>query len=263
MNAALQELVLPVADSTASAFDAKAYDEETSRAHALEHCNRKFAALKADQRIEWALENLPGNHVLTSSFGAQAAVSLHLVTQVSPNIPIVLVDTGYLFEETYRFIDELTARMKLNLKVYRAERSVAWQEARYGERWTQGLEGLNAYNEENKVEPMRRALRDLGVSTWFAGIRRNQAESRAQIPYLEWSGGRWKVHPIAEWTDRDVHRYLTKHQLPYHPLWGKGYVSVGDRHSTKPLHEVGTLEETRFDGLKRECGIHEINLGDL
>jgi len=263
MNAALQDLAVPVADSTAAAFNSKAYDEEASRAHALEHCNRKFAALKADQRIEWALENLPGNHVLTSSFGAQAAVSLHLVTQVSPNIPIVLVDTGYFFQETYRFIDELTARMKLNLKVYRAERSVAWQEARYGERWKQGLEGLNAYNEENKVEPMRRALRDLGVSTWFAGLRRNSAESRAQIPYLEWSGGRWKVHPIAEWSDRDVHRYLTKHQLPYHPLWEQGYVSIGDRHTTKPIHEVGTLEETRFDGLKRECGIHEINLGDL
>ena len=106
MNAALENVAAAVADS-APAFDAKAYDEEASRAHALEHCNRKFAALKADQRIEWALENLPGRHVLTSSFGAQAAVSLHLVTQVSPNMPVLLVDTGYLFPETYRFIDEL------------------------------------------------------------------------------------------------------------------------------------------------------------
>jgi phosphoadenosine phosphosulfate reductase len=263
MNAAADQVALALAEPTATALDAKAYDEEASRAHAIGHCNRRFAALKADQRIEWALENLPSNHALTSSFGVQAAVSLHLVTQVSPNIPVVLIDTGYLFPETYRFVDELTARMKLNLKVYRAERSPAWQEARHGQRWNQGLEGLNAYNEENKVEPMRRALRDLGVNTWFAGLRRNQAESRAEIPYLEWSGGRWKVHPIAEWTDRDVHRYLTKHNLPYHPLRDKGYVSVGDVHSTKPLHEVATLEETRFNGLKRECGIHEINLGDL
>jgi phosphoadenosine phosphosulfate reductase len=263
MSAAVDEIASSVAAPAAKAFDAKAYDEDTSRAHALEHCNRKFAALKADQRVEWALENLPGHHVLTSSFGAQAAVSLHLVTQVSPGIPVVLVDTGYLFPETYRFVDALTERMKLNLKVYRAERSAAWQEARHGQRWNQGLEGLNAYNEENKVEPMRRALRELGVSTWFAGLRRNQAESRAQIPFLEWSGGRWKVHPIADWTDRDVHRYLTKHGLPYHPLWERGYVSIGDQHSTRALHEVATLEETRFNGLKRECGIHEINLGDL
>jgi phosphoadenosine phosphosulfate reductase len=263
MNAAALQEVVAAGVEPGSTFDAKAYDEETSREHALELCNRKFAALKADQRIEWALEHLPGKHVLTSSFGAQAAVSLHLVTQVSPDIPVVLVDTGYLFPETYRFIDELTARMKLNLKVYRAQLSPAWQEARHGQRWNQGLEGLNAYNQENKVEPLRNALRELEVSTWFAGIRRNQTESRKEIPYLEWAGGRWKVHPIAEWTDRDIHRYLTKHNLPYHPLWEKGYVSIGDTHSTKPLHEVATLEETRFNGLKRECGIHEINLADL
>jgi phosphoadenosine phosphosulfate reductase len=263
MSAAFDDIARTALAAATRAYDAKAYDEDASRAHALEHCNRKFAALKADQRVEWALENLPGNHVLTSSFGAQASVSLHLVTRVSPSIPVVLVDTGYLFPETYRFIDELAERMNLNLKVFRAERSTAWQEARNGQRWNQGLEGLKAYNEENKVEPMRRALRELAVNTWFAGLRRHQAESRAQIPFLEWSGGRWKVHPIAEWTDRDVHRYLTKHGLPYHPLWEKGYVSVGDYHSTKPLHEVATLEETRFNGLKRECGIHEINLADL
>jgi phosphoadenosine phosphosulfate reductase len=264
LNVVPQEPLLATARPTAGfAFDGKAYDEDASRDHALEHCNRKFAALKADQRIEWALEHLPGNHVLTSSFGAQAAVSLHLATQISPNIPVLLIDTGYLFPETYRFIDELTERLKINLQVFRADRSPGWQEAWHGQRWNQGLEGLDAYNQENKVEPMRRALRELGVSTWFAGLRRNQAETRKQIPYLEWAGGRWKVHPIAEWTDRDVHRYLTKHQLPYHPLWEKGYVSIGDHHSTKPIHEVATLDETRFFGLKRECGIHEIDLADL
>jgi phosphoadenosine phosphosulfate reductase len=251
------------AKTSGTAVDVKAYDEEASRSLAIEHCNRKFADLDAEARVRWALENLPGNHVLTSSFGAQAAVSLHLVSQVSPDIPVVLVDTGYLFPETYRFVDELTSRLKINLKVFRAPLSPAWQEARHGQRWSQGLQGLEAYNQENKVEPMRRALRELGVSTWFAGLRRNQAESRANIEYLEWAGGRWKVHPIADWTDRDVHRYLTKHELPYHPLWEKGYVSIGDHHSTKPIHEVANAGETRFFGLKRECGIHEINLADL
>jgi phosphoadenosine phosphosulfate reductase len=153
--------------------------------------------------------------------------------------------------------------LQLNLKVYRAELSPAWQEARYGQRWKQGSEGLNAYNELNKVEPMRRALRELQANTWFAGLRRRQSESRAGIQYLAWAGGRWKVHPIADWNDRDVHLYLKKHDLPYHPLWEKGYLSIGDQHSTRPIHEVSTLEQTRFFGLQRECGIHEINLADL
>ncbi|MFO7285230.1 MAG: phosphoadenylyl-sulfate reductase [Gammaproteobacteria bacterium] len=243
--------------------ESTSYDEESSRAVALERCNRLFSELDPVKRIEWALEHLPSNHVLTSSFGAQAAVSLHLVTRVYPDIPVILIDTGYLFPETYRFVDELTEKLKLNLKVYRAELSPAWQEARYGQRWNQGLEGLNAYNEENKVEPMRRALRELGANTWFAGLRRKQSASRASIPFLDWAGGRWKVHPIADWTDRDVHYYLKENGLPYHPLWEKGYVSIGDVHSTKPIHEVEAIEQTRFFGLKRECGIHEINLADL
>jgi phosphoadenosine phosphosulfate reductase len=159
----------------ASLPDAAAYDEESTREHAVAHCNRVFAALDPLQRVEWAFEHLPANHVLTSSFGAQAAVSLHLVTRVSPEIPVVLIDTGYLFPETYRFVDMLTDRLKLNLKVYRAQVSPAWQEARHGQRWQQGLEGIEAYNQENKVEPMRRALRELGVNTWFAGLRRKQS----------------------------------------------------------------------------------------
>lgn len=244
-------------------IDSMAYDEEATRAVALERCNAIFAGLPAEERVQWAFEHLPSQHVLSSSFGAQAAVSLHLLTRVDPDIPVILVDTGYLFNETYRFVDELTDRLGLNLKVYRSLTSPAWQEARFGKRWLQGVDGLNAYNEENKVEPMRRALRELGVETWFAGIRRKQSESRSKIPFLEWSGGRWKVHPIADWNDREVHLYLKKHDLPYHPLWEKGYLSIGDHHSTKPIHEVSTLEQTRFFGLQRECGIHDINLSDL
>ncbi len=238
-------------------------DEDATRSHALETCNRKFAGLKAEARVEWALEHLPGTHVLTSSFGAQAAVSLHLVTSIQPRIPVILIDTGYLFPETYQFIDQLSERLELNIKVYRAEFSAAWQEARHGKRWLRGKDGLALYNDENKVQPMRRAFRELDVSTWFAGLRRDQSTSRAATPFLNWSNGRWKVHPIADFSDRDVHRYLQQHHLPYHPLWERGYLSIGDVHSTRPIHEVSTVEETRFFGLKRECGIHEIDLGDL
>lgn len=237
-----------------------ALDEEESRAVTLDHCNRRFDKLNARERVEWSLEHLPERHILSSSFGAQSAVALHLVTQVKPDIPVVLIDTGYLFPETYRFIDELTERLDLNLTVYRPELSPAWQEARYGERWNQGAAGLDAYNQENKVEPMKRALRELEVGTWFAGLRRSQSDSRAKTRYLEWAGERWKVHPIADWSDRDVHFYLKRNDLPYHPLWEQGYLSIGDRHTTRSIHDVGENEQLRFFGLKRECGLHEIDL---
>jgi phosphoadenosine phosphosulfate reductase len=237
-------------------------DAGESEALAVQTVNRRLAALDAAERVRWALTNLPPNAVLSSSFGAQAAVSLHMVSRIVPDIPVILIDTGYLFPETYRFIDALTERLALNLKVYRSALSPAWQEARHGERWCQGAAGLDAYHHETKVEPMQRALRELGAGTWIAGLRRAQSTSRRTVPLVQRSGDFWKVHPIADWSDRDVYRYLKSHELPYHPLWHKGYVSIGDRHTTLPLHEAGDEEQTRFFGIKRECGLHEQSLMD-
>ncbi|NMQ18766.1 phosphoadenylyl-sulfate reductase [Candidatus Competibacter phosphatis] len=223
----------------------------------LAEMNRELAVAPAEQRVAWVLEHFPGRVVLTSSFGAQSAVCLHMVTCQQPDIPVVLVDTGYLFPETYQFIDELSERLSLNLQIYRAELSAAWQEARYGKLWEQGLEGIERYNGLNKVEPMQRALRELEAAAWISGLRRQQAKSRQHLDVLLWRNGRCKVHPLIDWTDRDVYRYLSQHNLPYHPLWHQGYVSIGDTHTTRRLLDGMSEEETRFFGLKRECGLHE------
>ncbi len=235
--------------------------EQRSRRAAEQVGQQTLARMSAEQRVGWALATLPGEHIVSSSFGAQAAVMLHMLVSQKPDIPVVVIDTGYLFPETYRFIDELTSRLDLNLQVFRAPISPAWQEARYGRRWEHGAEGIDAYNRATKVEPMERALSALEVGTWFAGIRRAQSRSRAKTPFIESSGQRWKVHPIADWTDRDVYVYLKRHDLPYHPLWEKGYVSIGDVHTTRPAGEDGPIEHTRFFGLKRECGLHEMDFG--
>jgi phosphoadenosine phosphosulfate reductase len=223
----------------------------------LDMMNRTLEMQSAEQRVAWALESFPSRIVMTSSFGAQSAVCLHLVTQQCPDIPVVLVDTGYLFPETYQFIDELSERLSLNLHIYRAQHSPAWQEARYGKLWEQGLDGIERYNHLNKVEPMQRALRDLGAEAWISGLRRQQAKSRQHLEVLLWRNGRCKIHPMIDWTDRDIYRYLSKHGLPYHPLWEQGYVSIGDVHTTRRLVDGMNPEETRFFGLKRECGLHE------
>jgi len=223
----------------------------------LETMNRELEAMSAEKRIAWALENFPDRIVMTSSFGAQSAACLHLATQQWPDIPVLLVDTGYLFPETYQFVDALTERLSLNLRIYRAQHSPAWQEARYGKLWEQGVQGIDRYNQLNKVEPMQRALRDLGAKAWISGLRRQQAKSRQHLDVLLWRNGRCKVHPMIDWTDRDIYRYLSKHGLPYHPLWEQGYVSIGDVHTTRRLVDGMNPEETRFFGLKRECGLHE------
>jgi len=218
--------------------------------------NEWLSGVDAATRVRWSLENLPGPFALSSSFGAQAAVSLHLVAVQDPDIPVILVDTGYLFPETYQFIEQLRKQLALNVRTFAGHQTVAEFEAQHGKLWEQGREGLDRYLEIRKVEPMRRALKELGIQTWFAGLRRSQAASRAALNPLEVRDGRFKVHPIYDWSDRDVYLYLKAHGLPYHPLWDRGYVSIGDWHSTKSLSEVESAEELRFSGLKRECGIH-------
>jgi len=183
------------------------------------------------------------------------------VTSIVPSIPVVFIDTGYLFPETYRFADALAARLRLNLRVYRSPESPAWIEARHGRLWEQGERGLDAYNRIVKVEPMQRALTELGARAWLAGLRRAQSSTRSRLPAVSLQDGRAKVLPIASWSDRDVHRYLTENDLPYHPLWERGYVSIGDVHTTRPLTADITAEETRFFGIKRECGLHDPGAG--
>jgi len=218
--------------------------------------NQSLEKQTAIARAEWAMENLPGKFVLSSSFGIQSAVMLHLLTQVDNNIPVLITDTGHLFPETYRFIEQLTDRLNLNLQVYQAKESAAWQQAKYGEEWAQSDDALKAYNRRNKVEPLERGLSELNCGTWFSGVRRQQSDHRQGLSVVSILRGRFKVHPIIDWHNRDVHQYLTKHNLPYHPLWDEGYVSVGDVHSTKPLTLGMDESETRFGPGQRECGLH-------
>ncbi|MCP4429481.1 MAG: phosphoadenylyl-sulfate reductase [Gammaproteobacteria bacterium] len=222
----------------------------------LNHINQTLELKSARQRIIWALENLPGEQALSSSFGIQSAVMLHLITEIKPDMPVILIDTGYLFDETYQFIDELSQRLQLNLYCFQPQLSPAWQEVRSGKLWLQGKTGIERYNQINKVEPMQRALITLNVTSWLAGLRREQSSTRKKLPVLSIQQGRFKFHPIIDWHKRDVHRYLTRHKLPYHPLWEKGYVSVGDYHTSQPLQTDMSDEQTRFFGLQRECGLH-------
>jgi len=209
------------------------------------------------ERVEWAHEMFGDELIMTTSFGTHSAVMLHLVTSVVPDIPVVFIDTGYLFPETYRFAAELTEKLNLNLKKYRAPISAAEQEALYGRLWEKGPEGLKKYNFMNKVEPMERAVKELGAKAWLAGLRRSQGETRSKRKVVESQNKMTKIYPILDWSNRDMHQYIESNNLSYHPLWDLGYVSVGDWHSTSKLEAGMSESDTRFGGVNRECGLHE------
>ena len=222
----------------------------------------QIEAVPAEERIRLAYQHYGERLVLSTSFGVQSAVMLHMVTQIVPQIPILFIDTGYLFPETYRFAAELSQRLTLNLKTFRSQQSAAQQEALYGKLWEQGLDGLKKYNELKKVEPMNRAITQLSAQAWLSGLRRVQSNSREKRPAIEQQNKIVKLYPIIDWSDKAIYDYLTQHDLPYHPLWDQGYVSVGDWHSTSKLSAGMRAEDTRFGGLKRECGLHESSEGD-
>ncbi|MEM9480520.1 MAG: phosphoadenylyl-sulfate reductase [Verrucomicrobiota bacterium] len=220
--------------------------------------NAEFADLAYEDRFHMLRERLNDRQfVVSTSAGAQASVMLHLVTKTLPEAPIVFIDTGYHFAETYQYLDELRERFDANIQIYSPLITAARQEALWGKRWEGDAEELEKYGLINKVEPMNRALKDLGADTWLSGVRRAHSSGRAQRDFFEQQKGTLKVFPILDWSDDDMANYMTIHDLPYHPLVAKGYVSIGDRHSTRPLEEGMTAEDTRFNGVKRECGLHE------
>ncbi len=224
----------------------------------LELLNQAFNNAQLNSSIMWARETFRDKLVMSTSFGIHSAATLHLVTQICPNIPVIWIDTGYLHQETYQFAEQLTERLKLNLKVYQSPVSPAQMEAEYGKLWEQGnVEALNLYDLIRKVEPMQRALKELNAKAWIAGLRRQQTDHRQNLSLINKSGEYYKILPILDWHSRDVYNYLQANDLPHHPLFERGYVSVGDWHSSRPLMAGDANErDTRFHGLKQECGLH-------
>ncbi|MGB8701671.1 MAG: phosphoadenylyl-sulfate reductase [Thermosynechococcaceae cyanobacterium] len=220
--------------------------------------NAKLAQASAVETIEWSAQTFGDGLVMSTSFGIQAAVMLHLVTQIRPDIPVIWVDTGYLPPATYRFAEQLIADLKLNIHVYQSPISPARMEAIDGRLWQKDeVDSLNRYDQIRKVEPMQRALRDLGAIAWLAGLRAEQTDHRKTLAPLSEQEGRYKILPILNWTSADIDQYLQTHHLPYHPLKEKGYATVGDWHSSRPMTDQDEHErQTRFKGAKQECGLH-------
>ncbi len=224
----------------------------------LSQANQELEDAKASSVVEWSCKTFGDGLVMTTSFGIQAAVMLHLVTEIIPKIPVIWIDTGYLPVETYQFAEQLNKKLNLNLHVYQSPISPARMEALYGKLWEQNdVEAFNLYDKIRKVEPMQRALDDLNATAWLAGLRKDQTEHRQNLTRVEQQNELYKIYPILNWDARDIYQYLTAHDLPYHPFFDLGYVSVGDWHSSRALTADDTNgRDTRFNGLKQECGLH-------
>ena len=208
-------------------------------------------------RLRWGQEQFGDGFALTTSFGIQAAVSLHLVSQLPQPVKVIWVDTGYLPAETYQYADTLTQLLGLQVHVAQAEMSPARMEALHGKLWETGqVDDLETYHRIRKVEPLDRALQQLQVTCWASGVRGKQTDHRRTMQPLQQVRGRWALRPLLDWGNREVYYYMQEHNLPQHPLFEQGYSTVGDWHSSAPDDGSVSGRATRFGGLKQECGIH-------
>jgi len=228
----------------------------------LEAALEQLEGLDALGRLHWACRTFGDGLVMTTSFGIQSAVLLHLAHMLARReglspIPVLWVDTGYMPPETYLYAEQLRERLAIDLRVVQAELSPARMEALHGRLWESGsVEDLQLYNRLRKVEPLDRAFTALGVRCWASGVRGGQTDHRKGMSLLERVRGSWALRPLLSWTSRDVYYYMQEHDLPQHPLFAQGYSTVGDWHSSAPDSGEVSGRATRFGGLKQECGIH-------
>lgn len=198
-------------------------------------------------------ELFPGQIALVSSFGAEAAVLLHLVAQVDRATPVLFLETGKLFDETLAYRDLLTARLGLSdLRNLRPDpRSLA----AHDEGGTLWFRDADACCRIRKVEPLERGLKPFAAS--INGRKRFQAATRSAIPLVEADGARLKFNPLADWGPAEIEAYFIRHDLPRHPLVAQGYPSIGCAPCTQPVQDNEDVRAGRWRGSeKTECGIH-------
>jgi phosphoadenosine phosphosulfate reductase len=211
--------------------------------------------------VKWAAAQFAPELVMSSSFGAESALLIHMAIQQVPDLRIVFVNTGYLFPETHAFMEQLRRRFDLNVWTYRTRNDpIAWLH-HAGEENPTWRKDVDACCAANKNEPMERAMRELRPKAWLRGIRRNQSETRKTAGFVEWSKryNCYAVSPLLNWSTRDIHGYMKQHDLPYHPLYEKGYASIGCNplSCTRPIQIGEDPRSGRWAGTgKLECGIN-------
>ena len=198
----------------------------------------------------------PGAVCVTSSFQAECMVLVDLVTAERPDTPVLFLDTGYHFPETYAYRDDMTARMKLNLKNLVPKLTVIQQEREFGILYEGAPDRCCGMR---KVEPLFAGLSP--YDTWFTALRRDQSPTRANLQEVDTfrlpSGKELrKISPLAGWTAADVWAYLKAREIPPLPLYDRGYTSIGCAPCTQPPPDPDNPRSGRWSGQKLECGIH-------
>lgn len=216
--------------------------------------NERLERATPEERLAFAVRTWGPKLLFTSSFGAGSGVMLHMWSRAAPGLPVVVIDTGFLFDETHAYIERL--KRELGLVVEFARPAVARDDFL----WEHGADVMSRDPDlccaQNKIAPLRpftqRAL------AWVSGVRRDQARTREHLPILQPTlDGPIKVHPLATMTAAEAQDYMVRHAIPEHPLRAKRYLSIGCFPCTQAVADGQDERAGRWAGsTKTECGIH-------
>jgi len=220
----------------------------------VERLSQELEMKTPQEIITWAVDTFWPAIALSSSFQTQSMPLLHMATRIKPDLPIFFLDTGCHFWETLMFREEIAHKWSLNVvDLYR--------DSRWDVFARQNVRGLPVDDPNlccyiHKVQPMQKAMH--AVSAWISGIRRDQTAERAGAQILEiQKDGLLKINPLLNWTKQDVQAYRKEYNLPEHPLYKKGYRSVGCAPCTVAIGANDDERSGRWAGRgKTECGLH-------
>jgi phosphoadenylyl-sulfate reductase (thioredoxin) len=243
----------PAGDQRPSAWQLRA---AAIKAHGL---TARYGELQGQELLRPIIGQVfPGRIALVSSFGAEAAVLLHMVAAVDPATPVIFLDTGKLFDETLRYRDQLIAKLGLQ-----DARSVKPDPERLqeldadGSLWRRDPDRCCGLR---KTEPLQQALR--GFEAWITGRKRFHGAERSDVPLIEAADGKIKINPLAAWSAEEVANYAAAHDLPAHPLVEEGYLSIGCIPCSARAEPGENVRAGRWRGSdKTECGIHQPAIG--
>lgn len=221
----------------------------------IDTLNERFSACSTEALLDWATARFGQDIVLTCSFGGPSGmVLLDMVARLKRDTPVIFLDTDLLFPETYALAEAAAQRYGVTIHRQRPALTLAAQDR---------MEGPRLYERDpdrccgiRKVAPLAEALRP--YQAWISGIRRDQTQSRAATPLIQWNTRHnlLKINPLAFWSDRDVWQYIHTHAVPYNPLLDQGYPSLGCMPCTRPA-SAQSPRAGRWSGFaKTECGIH-------
>jgi len=221
----------------------------------VERLNTSFESASAYFLLEHVLTfEFPNKIALVSSFGTEAAILLHMISRIRPQLDVVFIDTLKLFTLTHKYREQLTGLFGLqNVKVFTPDQSLIAQHDPTGDLWSKDTEKCC---DVRKVTTNNLALKP--YDSWITGRKRSHGGSRLHMKKFELVEGVIKINPLANWKTSNINHYFEKHNIPRHPLYERGFLSVGCHHCSAPASDPNDPRSGRWQGQdKTECGIHK------